>query len=203
MNLPSLLIGNYVLLCWVECYADDTTYINQPYDDSGNGRWLFSIQNQHCLQPTIFTMSFSSFPILHNFDANEELPFGTAADASSSAVNQREEVHRRRGRPPVYSSDAERTQARREKTAGRLRRYRSVSRSNSGTLQASQTEQYESELDIPTIGEDNTSETSNDDCFSNTELVFRPNNQPLPSVLPVEIPDWVMELPLSHRTRGT
>jgi hypothetical protein len=147
-------------------------------------------------------MSFSSFPILHKFDANEELPFGTTTDASSSAVNQREEVHRRRGRPPVYSSDAERTQARREKTAGRLRRYRSVSRSNSGTLHVSQTEQYESELDITTI-EDNHYETSSDDCLSNTELVFHPNNQPLPSVLQVEIPDWVMELPLPHRTRGT
>src|SRR3978361_348251 len=126
-------------------------------------------------------MSFSSFPILHKFDANQELPFGATTDAGGSAVNQREEVHRRRGRPPVYSSDAERTQARREKTAGRLRSYRSVSRSKSGRLHASQTEQYESELDIPTIGEDNTSETSSDDCLSNTELVFHPNSQPLPS----------------------
>lgn len=146
-------------------------------------------------------MSFSSFPILHKFDIDQELPFGTSTPASSSAVNQSEEVHRRRGRPPVYSSDAERIQARREKTAVRLRRYRSVSRTDLRKLRTSQTGQY-SELDVSTGGEDNTSQTSSDECLSNAELVFHPNNQPLPSAFSVDIPDWVMELPIPQPTRG-
>lgn len=150
-------------------------------------------------------MSFSSFPILHKDDTDQELPFGTTSHASSSALNQSEEVHRRRGRPPVYSSDAERTQARREKTALRLRRYRSVSRTDLRKLHASQAGQYselDSELDISIGGEDIASQTSSDECLSNAELVFHPKNQPSPTAFSVEIPDWVMELPIPHPTRG-
>jgi hypothetical protein len=161
---------------------------------------------------TIFTMSFSSFPIFQKLDTDDELPFETATHASSSAVNQSDSVHHPRGRPPVYSSDAERTQARREKTAGRLRRYRSVSRIDLWKLHPSPTEQYtdtdterdserDSQLEI-SDGEDNTCQVSGDECFSNAELILHPNNQLLPSELSVEIPDWVIELPLPHPSRG-
>jgi len=146
-------------------------------------------------------MSFSSFPIFHKSDTDQEIAFGTTTGASSSAVNQSEEVQRRRGRPPVYSSDAERTQARREKTAVRLRRYRSASRTDLRKLHNSPTEQC-SELDQSTGGEDNTSQTSSDDCLSNAELVIHSNNKSLPSPFSIEIPDWVIELPLPYSTRG-
>ena len=146
-------------------------------------------------------MSFSSFPIFHKSNINQELAFGMTTHASSSVVYQSEEVHRQRGRPPVYSSDAERTQARREKTAVRLRRYRSASRTDLRKLHNSPTEQC-SEPDKSTGGKENTSQTSSDECLNNAKLVFRSNNQSLPSQFSVEISDWVLELPLPHSTRG-